>query len=158
MLYSKCDYPFMGGADTWQKIPAQGQLLQQKQKFSSAEWVLPFTTCTARIWQNNHRIYVMDFTPIHHQPCFASHAQRSQILTGSIPPPLKYTHLALSFSGIWIISTNLRQSRQIIHLKGLGPIWLGRWVCYNGIKIQKMSYTPLLFAALLIILKAPEAS
>lgn len=52
----------------------------------------------------------------------------------------------------------LRQSRQIIHLKGLGPIRLGLWVCYNAIKIQKMSYTPLLFAVLLIFLKLPEAS
>lgn len=92
------------------------------------------------------------------QPCFASHTQKSQIWTASVLPPLKYPHLVLSFLGIKIIPTNVRQSRQIIHLKGLSPIWLGLWVCYSGIKIQKMSYTPLLFAVLLIFLKPPEAS
>lgn len=80
----------------------------------------------------------------HSQPGFASHPQKSQILTASVLPPLKHPQLVLSFWGK-IIPTNTRWSWQIINLKGLSGIWLGLWVYYNGTKIQKMSCALLLF-------------
>lgn len=145
MLYQKINTVSRRMPTHDRRSQLESQLVHQKETFSSAKWVLSFMTCTARVWQNNKQIYTTDFISI--RPCFASHTQKSQILTASILLPLKHPRLVLSFLGIKIIPANVRQSRQIINLKGLGPIWLGLWVCYNGIKIQKMNYTPLLFAS-----------
>lgn len=140
ILYPKSNYSFLGDADTWQKTPAQSQLLHPKEQCSSAGRVLPFLACTAQMWQNN-QIYAMDLLSIH-QPvslCITDPEEPNPTRLRSTTPQ---TPTSCPFF-LGHLNPHKPMAEQTIHLQGLGAIWLGRWVCYNGIKIQTMSYTAL---------------
>lgn len=123
---------FTRDANTWWKSRAQVSAAPSVQD-KTAAW-LPHWNC-----------------PIQQQalPCFTCPEQPNP--DSSHPPaPLVPTLWPFSplYSALKKILPGVRQGRQLVHLQGLSPTQLGLWVCCTGIKRQKMSYTPLLFAVL----------